>query len=159
MPMTTQARRSDALLAGLLAALAALAAGCAPPEPPVPASPSYAADVHPIFLSHCVRCHGAGGSLNTALDPNGGPDAGPLAGVGGRPVLAYLGQYDDSGDCADPSSPACHHGAHYMATQTTELHLYLHPPANFPPMPPPPAPRLDDWELKVVDAWLANPLP
>ena len=149
---------SKALVAWAMAAgvLVAAAAGCAPS---VPAAPSYAADVHPIFLAHCVRCHGAGGSLNEVLDPKDGPDAGPLPGAGGRPALAYLGQFADSGDCADPSSPACHRGASWVATQTTELHLYLHPPAGFPPMPPPPAPRLDAWELKVVDAWLANPLP
>lgn len=156
--MTTRAKRSGLLAAWLAGALAA-AVGCAPPEPPVPAAPSYAVDVHPIFLAHCVRCHGAGGSLNTARDPNGGPDAGPLAGVGGKPALAYLGQYDDSGDCTNDSSLTCHRGAHFVATQTVQLRTYLHPPANFPPMPPPPSPRLDDWELKVVDGWLANPLP
>lgn len=159
--MTNSARVSAAwrVVAGLLAALAATAAGCASPEAPIPAAPSYAVDVHPIFLAHCVRCHGAGGALNEALDPRGGPDAGPLPGVGGRPALAYLGQFADSGDCADSPAPTCHRGAYFVATQTTELHLYLHPPAAFPPMPPPPAPRLDDWELKVVDAWLASPLP
>lgn len=148
MPMTALSRFAR------MPALLVLLAGCAPPEPPVPAAPSYAVDVHPIFLAHCVRCHGAGGTLNAALAPDGGP----LPGVAGRPVLAYLGQYDDSGDCADGASD-CHHGAHTVATQTQELQLYLHPSANFPPMPPPPSPRLDDWELKVVDAWLANPLP
>jgi hypothetical protein len=152
-------RAARPLLAGLLAALAALAAGCAPPEPSLPAAPSYAADVRPIFVAHCVRCHGAGGALNVARDPHGGADAGPLPSVAGKPALAYLGQYADSGDCADPSSLTCHRGAYFVATQTTDLKLYLHPPANFPPMPPPPSPRLDDWELKVVDAWLPNPLP
>ncbi len=147
------------VLAGILAALVALAAGCAPPVPSVPAAPSYAADVRPIFLAHCVRCHGAGGTLNLARDPRGGADAGPLPSVAGKPALAYLGQYADSGDCGDPSSLTCHRGAHFVATQTSELKLYLHPPPNFPPMPPPPAPRLDAWELDVVDAWLANPLP
>ena len=158
MALTTSSKSTAAWLPALLAALAVVA-GCAPPEASVPAAPSYAADVHPIFLAHCVRCHGAGGSLNTARDPKGGADAGPLPGAGGTPELAYLGQYEDSGDCTDPSSRACHHGAYFMATQTVDLQTYLHPPANFPPMPPPPAPRLDDWELKVVDRWLANPLP
>ena len=147
------------VLAGLAGALVALGSGCAPPEPAVPAAPSYAVDVRPLFVAHCVRCHGAGGTLNQALNPNGGADAGPLPSVGGRPAEAYLGQYDDSGDCTT-QTPACHRGAHYMATQPSNLlHLYLHPPAGFPSMPPPPSPRLDDWELKVVDAWLLNPLP
>jgi len=149
--MTTHVTRS--LLAGLLAA-----AACAAPEPPVPAAPSYAADVHPIFLAHCVRCHGAGGALNTARDPKGGADAGPLASVGGRPALAYLGQYDDSGSCPDSTPAPCHVGAKSAATSGL-LRSYLHPANGVTPMPPPPAPRLDDWELKVVDAWLANPLP
>jgi len=139
----------------LLALAAGGAVGC---QPAVPANPSYAADVHPIFLSHCVRCHGAGGTLNQARDPQGGADAGPLASAGGTPNQAYLGQYEDSGDCSgdDNPTPPCHLGAHTMAT-SKQLQFYLHDDAL--PMPPPPAPRLDDWELKVVDAWTANPIP
>jgi len=159
LPSSLPCCRKLPLLAGLAGALVSLASGCAPPEPPIPAAPSFAVDVRPLFVAHCVRCHGAGGTLNQALDPKGGPDAGPLASVGGRPGEAYLGQYDDSGDCTT-GMPPCHRGAHYMATQPVNLlHLYLHPTAGFPPMPPPPSPRLDDWELKVVDAWLVNPLP
>jgi hypothetical protein len=141
---------------GLMVALAALAIGCGPP---VPTSPSYAANVRPIFESHCVRCHGAGGHLNAAREPAGQPDAGE-SGLG-APLLAYLGQYDDSGSCPEAGNQsACQRGAHYVATMTQYLQMALHGSSSYPtPMPPPPAPTLDDWELKVVDAWIANPIP
>ena len=35
--------------------------------PEVPANPTYTNDVQPIFIAHCVRCHGAGDMLNAML--------------------------------------------------------------------------------------------
>jgi hypothetical protein len=138
-----------------------LAAGCGPP---VPVSPSYEADVRPIFMSHCVRCHGAGGMINQAHEPTG-PDAAPLPSDPVKPLNCYLNQYADTNCTADDAGvvPAnCHKGAQTWAAPTVNglpgigARLRGTPPS---PMPPPPAPPLSDWELKVVNAWLANPRP
>jgi len=67
--------------AGLLLALAGLT-GCsdegdvtmAPPDDPAPAV-SYAADVQPIWNSHCIGCHGAGGNAGLDLRASAGPAA------------------------------------------------------------------------------------
>jgi hypothetical protein len=132
-----------------------LAAGC---QPATPASPSYEADVRPIFMSHCIRCHGAGGNLNNALAPV--QDGGML-----NPQVSdvWLDQYVDTGACgatSDPNNP-CHFGALTWAQNTTDgIEFAIHVTGNIETMPPPPAPRLNDWELKVVDAWLAEkPVP
>jgi mono/diheme cytochrome c family protein len=144
----------SSLLFGAAWALGGLSAtGC---QPPVPASPSFEADVRPIFMSHCVRCHGAGpdgGAINTATQPTG-PDAAGLASetVDGQTMPTspyYLNEYD----------PPNRTGAYFLAKSanglllTEKIHGVLQPP-----MPPPPAPLLNDWELKVIDAWILNPI-
>jgi hypothetical protein len=140
----------------LFGATLALVTGCGPP---VPASPTFAADVRPIFLSHCVRCHGGGGTLNVTHVPSG-PDAALLPATQAPPLNGYLDQFYDSGSCTPVGGTlpvTCHRGAKYETT--TNLHLYLDTFKGTPTaMPPPPAPPLNDWELKVVDAWVANPI-
>jgi hypothetical protein len=121
----------------------ALVVGCGPP---VPAEPAFDTDVRPIFMSHCVRCHGAGpdgGTINTATQPTG-PDAALLASdaIGTTPY--YLNVYTAAGKVG---ALAC-----AKATLKGKIH------AAVLPMPPPPAPLLDDWALKVLDAWIANPI-
>jgi hypothetical protein len=134
---------------------AALFAGC---SPAVPASPTFTADVGPIFMSHCVRCHGAGGTLQGDPIPGMGD---PLdGGLQTLPTGGYLDQYDDPAACPDGSTTPCKHGAYYYATNPLGKVLmtsYLHPQAGTTAMPLPPAPRLSSWELEVVDRWLANP--
>jgi hypothetical protein len=156
--MPTRGHRGG-LLFGASLALAGLAAGC---DPPVPSPVSYEADVRPIFMSHCVRCHGAGGTLNEALLPTG-PDAAPSATdpASGKPLHCYLDQYGDTGDCTPGDggiSASCHQGALRWATiGANSIGIRVH--GSLPsPMPPPPAPRLDAWELKVIDAWVLNPV-
>jgi hypothetical protein len=144
----------------LFGATLALATGCGPP---VASSPTFAADVRPIFLSHCVRCHGGGGTLNETRVPSG-PDAALLPATESAPANGYLGQFSDSGDCTPVGGvlpTTCHRGARYEAgtnPNSGNLHLYLHTLSSSLAMPPPPAPLLNDWELKVVDAWVANPI-
>ena len=141
-----------ALRVGWALALGALTSAC---SPAVPATPSYATNVRPIFESHCTRCHGDGpdgGMLNTARQPTG-PDAGPLTSDPAATAICYLNQYDDT-NCA-PVGADCHRGAQYCGTTLgSTLSMRLH--GTILPMPPPPAPRLDDWELLVVDNWIAS---
>jgi hypothetical protein len=133
---------------------AALFAGC---SPAVPASPTFTADVGPIFMSHCVRCHGAGDRLNGDPLPGGGD---PLD--GGLVRLASEGRfnvYDDPPNCTEPDNRPCRGAAYYAknALGLAEIQGDLH--GNGVQMPLPPAPALSSWELEVVDRWLANPAP
>ena len=73
----------------LTLALAALVGGC---EDAIPASPTFEVDVKPIFLANCVRCHGAGGTLNA--DPRA------LNGYAtDMPNQTHLDFYANRGDC------------------------------------------------------------
>jgi hypothetical protein len=129
-----------------------LVAGC---EKPVPAVPSFETDVRPIFAASCIRCHGAGGTLN--VDPLA------LRYIGSIPS-SNLDQYDDGADCMPTSQGTpliCVRGAAYEA-QNGNIHLYLHGPLNpymITLMPPPPSPALGPWELAVIDNWVAESPP
>jgi hypothetical protein len=145
----------------LLSAVSGLAA-CSSSTGPIPAMPSYATDVEPIFASHCIRCHGEGGTLNAAPNPDGTP--GP-----GAPNLCYLAMYDDTGDCSVGDggviSDTCHRGAHYCATPGID------PPVSYIEtyaltlsqdeggMPPKPWPPLGAQEKEVLRRWLQDPIP
>jgi hypothetical protein len=123
-------------LSPLVILVLALAAGACEPEKP--AMPSFAVDVGPILASHCVRCHGAGGTLQ-------GEPGDPL----GAPTVCHFNIYDDVGDCnADPTT--CQTGA---KTCSAIFEAYL------PSMPPPPAAKLNAWELDVLRTWAKNPTP
>ena len=145
----------------LLSAAYGLAA-CSSHTDPVPAMPSYATDVEPIFAAHCIRCHGEGGTLNAAPNPDG--TRGP-----GAPSLCYLQMYDDTGDCSVGDggviSDTCHRGALFCATPG------INPPVSYLEtyaltlsqdeggMPPRPWPPLDAREKEVLSRWLQNPIP
>jgi hypothetical protein len=148
-------------LRSFVGALALGAAGCTI-YPAAPAEPGYEADVQPIFLAHCTRCHGAGpdgGSLNAASVPNVSYNAaGPPKTIG-----PYLTQFGDTcpaspdggaGNCN--STQGCVRCGALSFAKLTQMRVHL---TNALEMPPAPAPRLNDWELKVIDAWAANPLP
>jgi hypothetical protein len=143
----------------LSATTCSLAACSSSPAPPVPEMPSYAADVLPIFSAHCVMCHGAGGMLNAAPNPDGSPN------TVGAPLVCYLSMYDDAGDCtaldAGGTPASCKRGAHYCTT----------PPNSFIEtyavtlsqdeggMPPPPWPPLSARDREVIMRWLQDPIP
>lgn len=140
----TAARIASRPGAPLALVAVALVVGCGPP---VPAEPAYDTDVRPIFMSHCIRCHGAGpdgGTINTATQPTG-PDGAALASDNLSTTPYWLNVYKAPGKAG---ALACAMGG----TLKTKIH------GGVLPMPPPPAPLLDDWALKVLDAWIANPI-
>jgi hypothetical protein len=147
------------LARGLVAALALGGVGCTT-YPSPPAKPAFDTDVLPIFQAHCTRCHGNG--------PDGGTlNAGGVPGSNEHPATAtqpYLTQYGETclplsdgtpGTCQN-NPKNCRCGAYDFAVDGM-IEAYLDP-NSLQPMPPPPAPPLNDWELKVVKAWVANPI-
>ena len=158
----TITRPSKLFLArGLVAAALALGgAGCTT-YPSPPADPAFDTDVLPIFQAHCTRCHGDGpdgGALNAASVP------GKVYPDGGGPISAsppFLTQFGDTclpladgtpGTCANPSATCSRCGA---ALYHAQIKQYIAPDFTLR-MPPPPAPVLNDWEMKVVNAWVAE---
>lgn len=142
--LTKNALFTFALLA---VAVGASAAGCTPEEN---VRPSFETDVKPIFQAHCVRCHGAGGTLN------GDPTSQGMPIYQNPPALGYLDNYDDQGDCPSGTLSPCKRGAYFYATDGKLIMTgYLNgKPA---PMPPPPAAPLTDWEKDTILFWLLHP--
>jgi len=148
------------LVRGLAAALALGGAGCTD-YPSPPSQPAFDTDVQPIFLAHCARCHGDGpdgGAFNAASVPGVYPDAGPNS-----PNGPFLTQFGDTceplsdgtrGTCANPNAVCSHCGSLIYVNQIKQ---YIDPGFRLR-MPPPPAPVLNDWEFKVVNAWTAHPI-
>jgi len=138
-------------LSGIAAvALASLLAGCG--EEPVPLQPAFEPTIRTLLAAHCVRCHGAGGTLNPDPEVLMGHDV---------PGLAYLDRYNDSGDCTvDPATMAvglsCKRGALGMVAL---IEHYVQQTTGATAMPPAPAPRLTDWELATLLRWTADPRP
>jgi len=141
----------------------AASGGDGSPDVQLPLTPTYAADVQPIFQAHCVMCHGANGTLNDALHPDGTPS------TLGAPSVCYLSMYDDAGDCSVGDggviSSTCKRGAHYCATPDGDppqsyIEVYAlvlaQDEGGMPPMPLPP---LSANEKEVIRRWLENPLP
>ena len=123
--------------------------------------PSYAIDVSPIFAAHCARCHNSngpdGGSLGDPKEFPLGPR--PQGYDSNVPDFCHFDAYDDRGDCSldgGVPSPTCVMGARTCATLLrSNFSSYIRTGV----MPPPPAAKLNDWELDVVERWIANPLP
>lgn len=103
-------------------------AGC---EEPVPENPTYDVDVKPIVEARCVRCHGAGGTLND--DPE-------------TPHLPKsTKEVPDNGYFNMPYDDGAKRSLRFYGTG---LKVYL----NLP-MPPPPSPPLTDREREILLKW------
>jgi mono/diheme cytochrome c family protein len=134
--------------------LGVLAGGACSPED-IPHTPTFAADVEPIMLSRCVRCHGAGGTLND--DPD---HTGPFPGL--APIDGYFDRLEDI--CPDGGTSNCKHGLLYYvksadpATPAKRMTLvnYIHSTSDASRMPPPPTPKLTTRQIQVIDAWMAE---
>ena len=144
MAITRQIR--SLLARGFAAALALGAASCSV-YPSSPGEPAFDTDVLPIFQAHCTRCHDNnldGGPNHAAYRPaaNGGPLA-PLF-----PALNAFGPcYPSDGGAQLCNLPA------YGTQIATDIHRAENDSSR---MPLPPARPLNDWEISVIDAWLAE---
>ena len=138
-------RRGAHLLAmlGLAAALALALAAC---NPDVPTTPTYDRDVQPILTAHCVRCHGAGGTLNAIP---GVPTAHPT------PQICYLQTYDNNPVGCTVGAAGCQAGASSMyCGGMFPTVTYVNAPGDAPlRMPPKPADALSEYEKEVLTRW------
>jgi hypothetical protein len=135
------------LARGLAAVLVLGAAGCSV-YPAAPAEPAFDTDVLPIFQAHCTRCHDN--------NPDGGgnnPVVRPGADGGSKP--ATIPQFNVFGPCPGDVPTTCDGVGSAGALIESRIHLTN----SIFAMPPPPSRPLDDWEMKVVDAWAAEPVP
>ena len=124
--------------------LGGFAAGC---SPDVPANPTYTKDVQPIFIAHCVRCHGANDML-TAMPVNGSTHP---------PKYCYLQRYGDEGACTGVTD--CEFGAGSMLCSSMVVGYITMPVSSGLRMPPPPSEPLNDWEKDVITRWVHNGAP
>lgn len=125
--------RSQAALALLWSLAVAGLAGCAPEAP---AQPSYSADVRPLLLAKCVRCHDTPLRHDPAMAP---------------PMPEAMAPYTLNYPVLDPMIEAL---ATPMANAVNGL---LAPGVKaVRPMPPLPAEPLADWEIRVFENFAAE---
>ncbi|HVT07249.1 MAG TPA: hypothetical protein VHO67_07315 [Polyangia bacterium] len=151
--------RQPAMLSGLVGAVALFGlASCSTTVASAPSQPAFDSDVRPIFMAHCVRCHGAGDALNVPTNPTG-PDAAVPANINVtmyRSYNLYLNQYAlDNGQCGGGGDGGTQSGCKYGALKWAGLiwSSLTAPASSATHMPPAPAPDLDDWEKDVIHNW------
>jgi len=113
------------VMTALAGALLAGAAGCGNDAP---LFPTYSVDVKPILEAHCIRCHGAGGTLNA--DPNM-PRLTMFPNAPGPNMMDDFTTFDGA---------AKFRGTFQMAIDTF-------------PMPPPPSTSLTSYERDTLVTW------
>ncbi len=141
--MTSQAlKRLLALVAVLTAGAAAL--GCQI-EPGAVGQPTYEAEVRPILMARCIRCHGS--------PPLGDPH--PLSTQFPGPPVATV-CFDVYGDtpCADADAGAgcVVHGALFETT-SKNFAKFLNMDQKVLGMPPAPAPPLTSYQKDTIINW------
>lgn len=142
--MTSCRLNPVAALAAVLG-FAAVAAGCNL-EPSAAGQPTYEADVQPILLARCVRCHGSP------------PLADPTSSNPGPPVSTV--RFDVFGDtgCDTDAVASCVHGAQYEAMQK-RFKTFLNLDPKMGGMPPSPAAPLTSYQKDTILNWEAEPTP
>jgi hypothetical protein len=134
-----------AFVIGALAfSAAALSAGCNL-EPDAVAKPTYEADVRPIFMSRCIRCHG----YPPLADPTSPAAMTP------SPFPERFDVYGDTNCDTDAGAP-CIHGAAYMAKMNKFLAPLTTLAGQVGGMPPAPAPRLTSYQQDTILKWEAE---
>ncbi|HEY4183810.1 MAG TPA: hypothetical protein VGP07_02025 [Polyangia bacterium] len=111
--------------------VALLGAGCGDE---VPQNPTWAADVHPIMVAHCIRCHNKVIGDLTYLNGTIGPS------------FEYA-TYDDVNAVTGLVA--------YM--QGSDLSPGITEDTEKGHMPPPPAAKLLDWQIETFRRWTKNP--
>jgi hypothetical protein len=138
--MSMRTRFSTLALLGALFLAGAGLAGCGAEA--VPDFVSYSRQIQPLMEARCVRCHGAGGTLNADSDilPN-------VNKYSGAPTNGYFNRLEDDGMKFGLM--------HYTGGLVAFTMGYV----DGGPMPLPPAAPLSDREHELFSNWLSNPYP
>jgi hypothetical protein len=139
--MTTARFKMLAVLA-IAFGSAAMGAGCNVEHGALD-KPTYEADVQPIFMARCVRCHGS--------PPLQDPDA-VTAGI----VVSFVrfDRYADT-NCDTDAGTACVHGAAWEAGRQQFMRV-LALDQKTGGMPPSPAPALTSYQRDTILNWEAE---
>jgi len=133
----------NARAAAIAAALAA-ALGC---RPEAPAHPTWA-NVQPILAGECTSCHGATADYIGAGRTGGG---------------YRFDFYDMKVSVCDEATQVLGAGKQLALAYADKIWQQISTPADQPsarpPMPPPPAPYLADWEWQTIQRWVADGAP
>jgi hypothetical protein len=143
--MTTARFKTLAVLA-LAFGAAALGTGCNVEHGAINL-PTYEADVRPILMARCVRCHGEPplGDPETSADDGTPPGAAPIT------TPRRFDVYGDT-DCGTDAG-VCIHGA---ASSAGLMVLYINFPRDKSGMPPLPAPALTSYQHDTIVNWAAE---
>jgi hypothetical protein len=136
--MTRMRANRLVLVATLASAVVAGGVGCG--GNPVPVMVSYERDIKPLMEAHCIRCHGAGGTLNA--DPD-------------IPQIMNVRQPN----ATDFTSLVSANGHVGLMTYTGPGEVALESSVNLLPMPPPPSDPLTQYERDLLFTWAKHPLP
>jgi hypothetical protein len=144
--MTAAKVRSLAI--GVIAlSAAALSAGCNL-EPDAHSNPTYEADVRPIFMSRCIRCHGSPPLGDQVVTPPSVP----------APLTVRFDLFADT-NCGTDGGTGCVRGAAYEATQGRFETFLVTYAGTLLEMPPSPAPKLTSYQRDTILKWESeNPL-
>jgi hypothetical protein len=144
--MTTPMFKTLAVLAVAFGAVA-LGAGCNL-EHDAATKPTYEADVRPILMARCVRCHGA--------PPLGDPESSTLFGTGSPPPASP--RFDVYGDtnCDGTDAGICVKGA---ASAAGLMKMRVTLPQEMSGMPPLPAPALTSYQRDTIVNWADEATP
>jgi len=144
----TAAKVRSLAIAVIAFSAAALSASSCNLEPGAHSNPTYEADVRPIFMSRCIRCHGS-------------PLLGDPTAVLPSPPTAIV-RFDVFGDTncdVDGGGPQCVSGAAYEASTHMKFKTFLSLPQKSGGMPPAPAAPLTSYQLDTILTWeQENPL-
>ena len=130
--------------AGAIAAALSAALGC---TPQAPAHPTWA-NVQAILAGECTQCHGANA------------DYVGLGRTGGGYRFDF---YDMKTDVCDKATVVLGEGKQLAYAYADKIWQQVTTPDDRlydrPPMPPPPAPYLADWEWETIQNWVADGAP
>jgi hypothetical protein len=129
----------NTLASGILFLVAATGVlGCGPAAP---TTPTWEHDIHPLLVARCIRCHDGGGHSD------------PLTSTTVQTLTPALASFNfNYGVLPNPVPPGIQ-----LLHSKTGVDILRGPMGLFPIMPPPPAERLEDWQIEMVANWAAQP--